>query len=89
MFRPLNYKLLGVSFVLLVVGYICLGQGPVNNPLSLSVAPVILVAVYCVLLPIAIVIKGKESKRTARRNADREGRLAQLVQSTCLTSRWS
>ena len=39
MFGSFNYKLLGVSFVLLVVGYICLGQGPVNNPLSLSIAP--------------------------------------------------
>jgi hypothetical protein len=61
MFSSLNYKLLGLSFGLLVAGYICLGQGPVNNPLSLNVAPVILVAVYCVLLPIAIVIRGKEN----------------------------
>jgi hypothetical protein len=63
MFGSLNYKLLGVSFVLLVIGYVCLGQGPVTNPLSMNVAPVILVAVYCVLLPIAIVIKGREEKR--------------------------
>jgi uncharacterized membrane protein len=67
MFGPLNYKLLGVSFVLLVIGYVCLGQGPVNNPLSLSVAPVILVAVYCILLPIAIVIRGKESKENGEK----------------------
>jgi uncharacterized membrane protein len=59
-FGPLNYKLLGLSFVLLVIGYVCLGQGPVTNPLSLNVAPVILVAVYCVLLPIAIIVRGKE-----------------------------
>jgi hypothetical protein len=60
MFSALNYKLLGLSFVLLVLGYICLGQGPVNNHLSWSVAPAILVGVYCVLLPIAIVVRGKE-----------------------------
>ena len=63
MFSSINYKMLGLSFALLVVGYICLGQGPVTNPLSLSVAPVILVAVYCVLLPVAIVIKGKDKKK--------------------------
>ncbi len=66
MFGPLNYKLFGLSFVLLVIGYVCLGQGPVNNPLSLNVAPVILFAVYCVLLPIAIVVRGKENGEKKR-----------------------
>jgi len=44
------------------VGYICLGQGPVNNPLSLTVAPVILVAVYCFLIPFAIIAHKKDAK---------------------------
>jgi hypothetical protein len=63
MFSALNYKLFAISFALLVLGYILLGQGPVTNPLSLSVAPVILVAVYLVLLPIAIIAKGKDEKK--------------------------
>ena len=66
MFSALNYKLLGLSFALLVLGYICLGQGPINNHLSWSVAPVILVGVYCVLLPIAIVVRGKEKDEKKR-----------------------
>ncbi len=66
MFGSLNYKLLGLSFVLLVLGYVLLGQGPVTNPLSLSVAPVILVGVYLVLLPIAIIVRGKDEKKTAK-----------------------
>ncbi|HUI92126.1 MAG TPA: hypothetical protein VLX68_07765 [Chitinivibrionales bacterium] len=66
MFGALNYKLFGLSFALLVLGYICLGQGPVTNQLSWSVAPVILVGVYCVLLPIAIVIRGKEDTEKKR-----------------------
>ncbi len=61
MFSSLNHKLLGLSFALLVVGYICLALGPVTNPLSLNVAPLILVAVYCVLVPIAIAVRGKEN----------------------------
>jgi hypothetical protein len=60
MFSELNYKLFGLSFVLLVLGYIFLGQGPIDNHLSWSVAPAILVGVYCILLPVAIVIKGRE-----------------------------
>jgi hypothetical protein len=63
MFTALNYKLFAISIALLILGYILLGQGPVTNPLSLSVAPVILVAVYLVLLPIAIIAKGKEEKK--------------------------
>jgi hypothetical protein len=63
MFSALNYKLFAISFALLILGYILLGQGPVTNPLSLSVAPVILVAVYLVLLPIAIIAKGKDEKK--------------------------
>jgi hypothetical protein len=62
MFSSLNYKLLALSIALLAVGYVLLGQGPVTNPLSLSVAPVVLVVVYCFLIPIAIFVKGKEEK---------------------------
>jgi len=65
MFGSLNYKLFGLSFVLLVLGYVLLGQGPVTNPLSLSVAPAILVGVYIVLLPIAIFAKGKNEKKNS------------------------
>jgi len=57
-FSSINFKLLWLSIGLLVVGYILLGQGPVTNHLSWSVAPIILVVVYCVLLPLSIIKKG-------------------------------
>lgn len=63
MFSSLNYKLLGLSVLLLIVGYILLGQGPVTNPLSLDLAPLVLVGVYCFLIPVAIIAKGKEEKK--------------------------
>ena len=63
MFDSLNYKLFGVSVLLLVVGYVLLGQGPITNHLSWSVAPVVLVAVYCFLIPIAIMARGKSEKK--------------------------
>jgi hypothetical protein len=66
MFSALQYKLFGLSFVLLVLGYICLGQGPVNNHLSWSVAPAVLVGVYCILLPVAIVFRGREKDEKKR-----------------------
>jgi len=44
----------GLCAVLLFIGYLLLGQGPAENPLSKSVAPVILVIVYCGLIPFAM-----------------------------------
>jgi hypothetical protein len=58
-FSSKNLKLFGLSIALLVVGYVLLGQGPVENPLSKTVAPIILVVVYCVLIPYAIMAKSK------------------------------
>jgi hypothetical protein len=63
MFDSLNLKLFGLSVLLLAVGYILLGQGPVTSIFSWSLAPVVLVGVYCVLIPIAIVAKGKSEKK--------------------------
>lgn len=54
LFSKKNFYLFALSFVLLVIGYILLGQGPADNHLSKSVAPVILVAVYCGLIPYAM-----------------------------------
>jgi hypothetical protein len=63
MFDSLNLKLFGLCIALLALGYILLGQGPVTSVFSWSLAPVILVGVYCVLIPIAIMAKGKSGKK--------------------------
>ncbi len=54
LFSEKNFIFFGLSFALLIVGYVLLGQGPASNHLSRSVAPVILVGVYCGLIPFAI-----------------------------------
>lgn len=54
LFSRKNFYLFGLSFALLIAGYFLLGQGPADNHLSKSVAPVILVAVYCGLIPYAM-----------------------------------
>jgi hypothetical protein len=62
-FSNKNLTIFGISVVLLTIGYILLGQGPVDNPLSKTIAPILLVAVYCVLIPYAIMAKGKEQPK--------------------------
>lgn len=49
--RLKNWILLGAGIVLIIAGYVLLSQG------SITMAPILLVAGYCVLIPIAILIK--------------------------------
>jgi len=70
LFSRTNFYLFALSGVLLCIGYLLLAQGPADNPLSKSVAPVILVAVYCGLIPFAMLYgygkggeNGKETKK--------------------------
>jgi hypothetical protein len=64
LFSKVNFYLFGLCAALLAVGYILLAQGPADNHVSKSVAPVILVAVYCGLIPYAILhgYRGKDGK---------------------------
>jgi fucose permease len=55
LFSKKKFYLLGQALALLVVGYFLLAQGPVDSFLSKSVAPVILVVVYCVLIPYLLI----------------------------------
>ncbi len=50
-FGTRNYIMLAVALVVIIIGYIALGQG------SITLAPILLVIGYCVLVPIALIIK--------------------------------
>ena len=56
-----NLILLAVGIATLIIGYIFLSRGPADNPVSLTLAPVLLVAAYCVIVPIAIILKDKDN----------------------------
>jgi len=53
-FTSRNRTLLAIGIFTLIIGYIALGQG------SITLAPILLIAAYCVIIPIAIVAKGKK-----------------------------
>ncbi len=64
-FGPRNYLIFGLAMVVIVIGYVALGYG------SITLAPVLLVLGYCVLIPVAIVIKGRpEEDPVARDTGD-------------------
>ena len=51
-----NYLIFAVALVVIVIGYVTLGYG------SMTLAPALLVLGYCVLIPVAIVIKDTPDK---------------------------
>ena len=58
-FGKKNYILFAVALVIIIIGYICLGYGDdPNHPVTLTLAPILLVLGY-LLIPFAIMAKGK------------------------------
>ncbi len=57
-----NLLLFLAGLVVLVVGYILLSVGPWDNPVSRSIAPVVLLFGYLVIFPIAIFYRGKRKR---------------------------
>ncbi len=55
-FTSKNYILFAVGLFVIVLGYITLGYG------SITLAPILLVLGYCVIIPIAIIINGRKEK---------------------------
>lgn len=58
-FTRKNYIAFAVAVLLLIVGYICLSIPPANGFLSLTLAPILLVAGYAVAFPYAIMARDK------------------------------
>jgi hypothetical protein len=63
LFTRKNIICLIISCILLIGGYILLAQGPVDNPISISFAPFILVGCYCIFIPAAIILKDKKEEK--------------------------
>lgn len=62
-FAKKNYILFAIGIFVIVIGYITLGYG------SVTLAPILLVLGYCVIIPIAIIINGgrERSKEPAKK----------------------
>jgi hypothetical protein len=55
-FTKKNYILFAIGIFFIIIGYITLGYG------SITLAPILLVLGYCVIIPIAIIINGGREK---------------------------
>ena len=57
-FGKRNYIAFGVALAVIIFGYISLGQG------SITLAPILLFLGYCVLVPVAILIKDPDIEKS-------------------------
>lgn len=67
-FERMNYILFGAGILTIILGYFLLSLGNSttwDNPMSVSVAPVVLVIGYCVLIPYALLYRSKKDEPTA------------------------
>ncbi len=56
-----NYMIIGFGILLIIIGYIFMSENSVDGFLPTVVAPILLVAGYCVVIPIGILLKDKST----------------------------
>ena len=59
-FGRINYLLFGIGLIVILLGYLIMATGETESFQSVKLAPVILVIGYCVIIPVAILVKPKE-----------------------------
>ncbi|HTX19350.1 MAG TPA: hypothetical protein VMG34_11890 [Bacteroidota bacterium] len=57
---PINYKILIAGIAVIVAGYIALGTDPWDGFVALTIAPILLVLGYCVVIPFGIIYRPKK-----------------------------
>ena len=62
-FNKTNYLLLFSGILLIILGYLVMAYGEVNSFQSLTLAPIVLFIGYIILIPSALIHKGKHIKK--------------------------
>jgi len=68
-FTKQNYQLFGIGILVLILGYIAMAQPPWDSFWSLTLAPILLVLGYCVIIPFAILYRKKDKEEKEQSNA--------------------
>jgi len=63
-----NYIIFGVGLALLLLGNFLMTRGPWDNPLSITVSPIVLIFAYLVVIPLSIFYKKKSSTNESKEN---------------------
>ena len=57
-----NYIIFFIGILVIILGYIFLAQGPADSFWSLTLAPILLVLSYCIIIPISILYRKRTHK---------------------------
>ncbi|MCG3119965.1 MAG: hypothetical protein ALAOOOJD_02525 [bacterium] len=60
-FKAVNYWLFALGLSVILMGYIALAQPPAEGFTSLTLAPILLVLGYCVIIPVAILYQKRKA----------------------------
>lgn len=60
-FKTINYLIFGVAILVIIIGYFIMANGDTYSFQSLTLAPVVLLIGYLVIVPIAILYKKKNN----------------------------
>lgn len=63
-FGRINYLLFALGIAIILVGFVALAQGPADSFWSLTVAPILLVIGYLILIPAAILYRDPRTRQT-------------------------
>lgn len=68
-FTRKNWTLFAIGLATIILGYVALSVPPADGFLSLTLAPLLLVAGYCVLIPLALLAKEGGDHAVAERRS--------------------
>ena len=54
-----NYIIFGLGLTVLLLGFYLMAQSPWDNPVSLSISPIVLLIAYLIIFPLAIFYRKK------------------------------
>ncbi len=60
--ESINYKIILAGVLVIVIGYFALSAQPWDGFLPLTLAPILLVVGYCVIIPFGIIYRKKKSE---------------------------
>ena len=59
-----NIIFLSIGIVLLIVGYVLMSTDPWDNPIALTLSPIVLLIAYLIFIPLSIFYKKKSADRS-------------------------
>lgn len=76
-----NFMIIGVGILLLIIGYFLMSENSVDGFLPTVVAPILLVAGYCVVIPYGILKKPKSEMVSAPAEVNQEAETSNIKTS--------